>query len=74
LKWGSYGKGEGQFDLPTTLTADSSGFIYVTELNNDRVQKFDDNGKFITKWGSVGNGNGQFKIPIGIAVDSTGLV
>ena len=33
------------------------------------IQKFDSNGKFITKWGSAGDGDGQFDNPDGIAVN-----
>jgi tripartite motif-containing protein 71 len=52
-KWGSGGKGDGQFDLPTSFAIDSLGFVYVTDINNDRVQKFDNNGKYITKLGGL---------------------
>lgn len=41
---------------------------------NNRIQKFDSNGNFITKWGSTGNGDGQFESPIGITVDPKGIV
>ena len=34
------------------------------------VQKFTNNGKFITKWGSKGTGDGEFRFPYGIAIDS----
>ena len=44
--------------------------MYVVDIDNDRIQKFDSNGNFITKWGSKGTGDGEFKTPIGIAVDS----
>ncbi len=42
--------------------------------SNNRVQKFDSNGSFITKWGSEGSKDGQFDGPKGIAVDSHGNV
>ena len=35
------------------------------------MQKFDSNGKFITKWGSRGNGEGQFNVPSDLVVRST---
>lgn len=41
---------------------------------NNRVQKFDSDGNFITKWGSEGSGEGQFNRPLGISVDSEGNV
>jgi sugar lactone lactonase YvrE len=37
--------------------------------NNHRIQKFDTDGKFITKWGTVGSGDGQFVFPSSITVD-----
>ena len=30
----------GQFDLPSDVACDSSGIVYVTDYNNDRVQLF----------------------------------
>ena len=74
-KWGSHGTGDGQFNLPNGIAVDSySENVYVTELSNNRIQKFDSNGNFITKWGSKGTGDGQFDGPNGIAVDSSGNV
>ena len=35
----------------------------------DRIQKFDTNGKFITKWGSNGRDDGEFKTPGEISID-----
>lgn len=48
--------------------------MYGVDADNHRIQKFDSNGKFITKWGSKGNGDGQFTSPAGIAIDSSGNV
>ena len=52
--------------------SDVSKEVFVVDYANVRIQKFDTDGKFITKWGSEGDGEGQFKIPHGIAVDSSG--
>jgi tripartite motif-containing protein 71 len=49
---------------------DSEGNIYVSDMNNHRVQKFTGDGKFITKWGSEGSSDGQFLLPLGIGIDS----
>ena len=73
-KWGSSGKGNGQFSTPYGVAVDSSGNVYVADYDNDRVQKFSSDGSFITKWGSSGKGNGQFSTPRGVAVDSSGNV
>ena len=73
--------GDGQFYQPYGITIDSSGNVYVSDSSNDRIQKFDSSGNFITKWGSLciidggqfctGNGDGQFHGPTYIAVDSS---
>jgi signal-transduction protein with cAMP-binding, CBS, and nucleotidyltransferase domain len=43
-KWGTLGKGDGQFSGPGDIASDPSGeFIYVMDIDNNRVQKFDKN-------------------------------
>ena len=44
--------------------------MYVSDLNNHRIQKFKSNGVFIKKWGQLGAGDGEFNHPAGIDVDS----
>ena len=51
--WGSGGSGEGQFNEPSGITI-GGGNIFVTDANNDRVQVFDLEGKFIR----------QFAVPV----------
>ncbi len=65
---------EGRFLNPTALAVSSGGFVYVTD--DSRIQKFDNQGKFISKWGSPGegDGDGQFNYPLGIAVGANGNV
>ena len=48
--------------------------MYVADYDNNRIQKFNSNGTFITKWGSNGSADGQFNDPQGVAVDSSGNV
>src|SRR5215831_20401366 len=66
---GTPGSGDGQLDGPRGIVVDLKGDIYVVDTDNNRIQEFDSNGKFITKWGSAGSGDGQFNSPIGITLD-----
>lgn len=59
---------------PLYIALDKSGNIYVTDVFNYRIQKFDPNGNFIIKWGSYGYDDGQFTWPQGITVDGEGNV
>jgi sugar lactone lactonase YvrE len=67
LKLGTPGTGAGQFDGPAFVAVDDAGDVYVTDAGNHRVQKFDDDGTFITQWGGYGSGVKQFNLPRGIA-------
>jgi len=42
---GTSGPGDGQFNQPRGI-ATNSGNVYVTDLGNDRIQKFDSAGAF----------------------------
>ena len=63
-------KGDGQFNRPGDIALDPlSNEVYVVDNLNGRIQKFDTNGKFITKWGSNGWDDGEFKTPGEISID-----
>ncbi|MGA8904319.1 MAG: SBBP repeat-containing protein [Candidatus Bathyarchaeia archaeon] len=72
LTWGILGSGNGQFNWPNGIAVDSSGNVYVTELNNNRVQKFMSNSTFITSWGGKFSVFGA--ILSGVAVDGSSNV
>jgi len=44
--------------------------VYVSDAENCNIQKFDSEGKFITKWGTKGKGPGKFMQPESTDVDS----
>lgn len=48
--WGRLGSEPGEFKNPHGLAFDSAGRLYVADRGNDRIQIFDQDGKFITEW------------------------
>jgi len=70
----TYGSGDGQFNEPYAVATDGAGDLYVADFGNNRIQKFNSDGAFLTKWGSAGTANGQFDNPQGIATDNAGNV
>ena len=78
-KWGSQGRGDGEFNGPAGVAAGPStgsggDVIYVVDQHNARVQKFSSDGSYIGQWGSQGSGPGQFNLPWGAATDAAGNV
>jgi len=51
LAWGKKGTGEGEFNTPHAIRLDSKGNVFVGDRENDRVQVFDQSGKFIRTFG-----------------------
>ncbi len=62
------GFGKGEFRLPKDVAVDEEGNIYVLDTQNDRVQKFDNQGNFILEFGKHGRSKGEFMNPTGIFV------
>jgi len=49
-QWGSYGTLDGQFTSPWGIAVDSEGYVYVTDFDTLRIQKFTSNGTYIREW------------------------
>ncbi|MDD9819557.1 MAG: 6-bladed beta-propeller [Nitrospira sp.] len=64
----------GQFRSPWGIAVDGAGDVYVSDTGNQRIQKFDRDGSFVTQWGGFGNAEGQFNFPYGLEVDAKGHV
>jgi len=62
------------FYRPSGVATDMSGNVFIADTFNNRIQKFDSHGNFVTKWGYYGAGNGQFYGPFGVAADSQGSI
>lgn len=69
------GLGPGNFNEPTDLAIDNrNGDIYVVDTGNNRVQRFNAEGNYLSEFGQFGSENGRFNAPWGIAVDNQGFV
>ncbi|WP_179369016.1 HYR domain-containing protein [Candidatus Nitrosotenuis sp. DW1] len=67
--WGKQGlTTSGAFTFPQYAAVDETGNVYVTDLGNSRVQKFDNDGSYLHSWGSMGSGSKEFHSIAGIAV------
>lgn len=62
--WGKPGKGPGEFNLPHSIVVDRQGRILVGDRENNRVQIFDETGKFLDEWKGFA--------PFGLALDKDG--
>ncbi|HEY8110432.1 MAG TPA: HYR domain-containing protein, partial [Candidatus Nitrosotenuis sp.] len=67
--WGKQGlTTSGAFTFPQYVAVDETGNVYVTDLGNSRIQKFDNSGSYLHSWGSKGTGSNEFHAVAGIAV------
>ena len=58
--WGKRGSGPGEFALPHALAMDSAGRLFVADRGNNRIEIFDQAGKFIAEWKQFGRPSGLF--------------
>lgn len=70
LSFGSEGESGGQLCRPWGVCCDKNNNIIVADRSNNRIQVFDNNGKFVHKFGSAGSRNGQFDRPAGVTCDN----
>ena len=73
------GNGPNEFSSPSDVVVGRNGDIFVAdghgEGTNERIMKFDKDGKFIKAWGKPGNGAcgaGEFSSLHALAIDSQG--
>jgi DNA-binding beta-propeller fold protein YncE len=72
---GVQGTTPGRFGYPTDAIVDADGCFYVAEYGeNDRIQVFDPEGRFLRQWGGHGFEPGRFLRPRAIAFDRRGLL
>ena len=66
-EWGRKGTGPGEFGGLHGLALDSKGRVFVSDRENNRIEIFDPNGKFIGQWP-------QFSKPSGIFIDENDTI
>jgi len=59
--WGKTGAGPGELNAPHTIAMDSQGRLFVGDRSNNRIQIFDQEGRYIDQWK-------QFSRPSGIYI------
>jgi uncharacterized protein (TIGR03663 family) len=71
---GAPGNGRGDFRQPGDVFVDAAGNVWVADSLNNRVQKFDAQGRFVASAGSANAAPGGFTEPWSVAVDAEGFV
>jgi DNA-binding beta-propeller fold protein YncE len=75
-EWGVPGQGPAHFNRPSAVLVAPNGDIFVADGHdadgNNRVVKFDRNGRFLLEWGRTGGDVGEFRDPHALALDSQG--
>jgi DNA-binding beta-propeller fold protein YncE len=67
---GVQGSTPGRFGYPTDVVIDKAGNFYVSEYGeNDRIQVFSPEGKWLRQWGGHGYELGEFLRPRAMAID-----
>jgi sugar lactone lactonase YvrE len=67
LQWGKKGKEPGEFHSPIGIAINGKDEVFITDVSNNRVQKFSADGKFLQQFPIA-------EMPGGIAVDKKGRV
>ena len=66
-QFGKNGAGPGEFNVPHALAMDSRGRLFIGDRSNNRIQIFDQDGKFLEEWK-------QFGRPSGLYIDSNDVL
>jgi hypothetical protein len=65
--WGKKGSAPGEFNELHAIAMDSKGRVFVADRGNNRIQIFDQDGKFLEQWT-------QFSRPSGIFIDKNDAI
>ncbi len=67
FSWGGSGGVDGKFDSPRGIAINGSGYVFVADSLNNRIQVFYPNGTFLSKFSTA-------LLPWGIAVNGSGYI
>lgn len=76
-KWGGpfamniFGPFKGWFTTVTSVAVGPEGSVFAADFYNDRIQKFDAEGKFLTTFGTPSKDPGQTEIAVAVDTDGT---
>jgi outer membrane protein assembly factor BamB len=62
-EWGGPGTEEGKFHFIHSVAVDSQGRVYVSDRENNRIQIFDREGRFLRAWTHLGSTMSLFITP-----------
>ena len=74
LRFGSPGRGEGEFQSISGIAADADNIFVVDQQITPSVQVFDRRGNFVRGWGKHDMGVDNFSLPESVAIDARGRV
>jgi sugar lactone lactonase YvrE len=69
---GGLGTDAGRFNAPRGINVAADGSILVADAGNSRIQRFAEDGTFVSELGVPGEGQGQLEEPYAGALDSSG--
>lgn len=72
FEFGGFGKGAGQFNIPSDIVRDAAGHVVVLDSMNCRIQIFDGDGTFVRAFGERGTMAGSFAVPKYLALSPAG--
>jgi len=68
--WGSRGEGPMQFKEPEGISTNPSGFIYIADTGNHRIQKINSDGIWVSEIGGFGWEHEQFDHPVAVSAQN----
>jgi hypothetical protein len=67
--WGSAGTADGQFTTPVSVASNGAGTVFVVDAATNRIQRFGDEGVFLSAFGGPGPGPARFMRAGHVAAD-----